>query len=76
MLKIYICPKCYNIRMVSRKPDAICFHCGSVLELSDLEYGAYMNMTENERNEYKANYKSRMLDYNNKMIKIKPINDE
>ena len=25
MLRIFICPKCYNYRIVSRKPDAICF---------------------------------------------------
>lgn len=76
MLKIYICPKCYNFRMVSRKPDAICFHCGMTLQLCDLEYGAYMNMTEDERNEYKDNFKKRMLMYNEKLLKVNPMNNE
>lgn len=71
MLRIYICPKCYNFRMVSRKPDAICFHCGDRLEQTDIEYGAYMNMTENERNTYRENFKKRMLMYKDKLVQRK-----
>lgn len=56
MLKIYICPKCYNFRMVSRRPDAICLHCGTVLEQSNLDYRTFMNMTDEERSIYKSNY--------------------
>ncbi len=67
MLRIYICPECYNFRMVSRKPDAICFHCGSVLEKCDLEYATYMNMTEEDRNSYKEDFKNRMKLYHEKM---------
>lgn len=70
MLKIYICPECYNYRMVSRKPDAICLHCGTKLEKCDFEYGAYMKMTENERDEYRENYKKRMLAYGEKIFKV------
>lgn len=64
MLRIYICPTCYNIRMVSRKPDAVCLHCGMRLHKSDLEYADFMNMTEEERNLFKEKYKSRMISYN------------
>lgn len=67
MLRIYICPKCYNFRMVSRKPDAVCFHCGSTLEKSELEYVEFMNMTEEERNTYKQSYKNRMQLYHDKI---------
>jgi len=67
MLRIYICPKCFNFRMVSRQPDAICFHCGEVLEKCNLEYSQYMNMTEEERNTYKANYIERMKQYQDRM---------
>jgi len=59
MLKIYICPKCYNIRMVSRKPDAICLHCGTILDQSNLDYRTYMNMTDSERIDYKDIYKNK-----------------
>lgn len=67
MLRIYICPKCFNYRMVSRKPDAVCFHCGFALEKSEIEYVEFMNMTEEERNTYKENYKNRMQLYQDKM---------
>lgn len=67
MLRIYICPKCYNYRMVSRKPDAICFHCGSTLDKCEIEYMEFMNMTEEERNTYRENYKKRMQVYHDKM---------
>ena len=60
--------------MVSRKPDAICFHCGSTLEKCELEYATYMNMTEVDRNIYKDNYKKRMLLYGDKMLQAQPIN--
>jgi len=68
MLRIYICPDCFNFRMVSRKPDAICLHCGTRLDHSDLEYGDFMNMTENDRYEFKENYKKRMAQYCDKIL--------
>lgn len=61
MLKIYICPKCYNFRMVSRKPDAICLHCGTVLEQCHMDYRTYMNMTDTERSDYKNMYKGKHI---------------
>ncbi len=67
MLKIYICPKCYNFRMVSRKPDAVCFHCGSSLEKCELEYAEFIGMSELERNRYRDNYKKRICEYGDRM---------
>lgn len=67
MLRIYICPKCYNFRMVSRKPDAICFHCGSTLDRCNVTYVDFMNMTEEERNHFKEDYKKRIMKYREKM---------
>ena len=75
MLRIYICPICYNFRMVSRKPDAVCLHCGTVLDQCELDYGAYMNMTENDRNEYKENYKKRMMLYSEQILQVHSINN-
>lgn len=70
MLRIYICPQCYNFRMVSRKPDAICFHCGTSLVKSDLEYAQYMQMTEQERIEYKEKFIARMKSYSSMLDTI------
>ncbi len=70
MLRIFICPKCYNFRMVSRKPAAICFHCGAKLEKTELDYNEYIHMTEQDRNTYKENYKKRMLKYHEKLNQV------
>lgn len=67
MLRIYICPQCYNFRMVSRKPDAICFHCGAPLVKCDIEYSQYMVMTEEERNDYKGKFIARLKQYASKI---------
>lgn len=64
MLRIFICPKCFNFRIVSRKPDATCFHCGSRLHKSDLDYVDYIGMSLQERLKYKEKFIERM-----KMIK-------
>ena len=76
MLRIYICPKCYNFRMVTRKPDAVCLHCGMTLELSEIVYGDFINMTEKDREEFKENYKKRMLLYSDKILQVHSINNE
>jgi uncharacterized protein YmfQ (DUF2313 family) len=53
--------------MVSRKPDAVCFHCGSPLEKCEIQYVEFMDMTENERNTYRENYKKRIQVYRDKV---------
>ncbi|NLP15972.1 MAG: hypothetical protein GX379_02870 [Clostridiales bacterium] len=67
MLKIFICPKCFNYRIVSRKPDAICFHCGATLHNSEIDYIAYSDMSEEERANYKQKFIKRMKMYNEKI---------
>jgi hypothetical protein len=52
---------------VSRKPDAICFHCGTTLDKCELKYVTYMNMAEEERNTFRENYIARMSLYQNKV---------
>lgn len=63
MLRIFICPQCYNFRMVSRKKGAICFHCGVALEKTELNYSVYINMSLQERDDYREKYKKRMKHY-------------
>ena len=66
MLHIFICPKCFNFRIVSRKPDAICFHCGARLYKSDIDYIEYIDMSEQERDKYKESFINRMKLYQDK----------
>lgn len=67
MLRIFICPKCFNFRIISRKPDATCFHCGAILHKSDLDYVDFIDMSEQERMKYKEKFINRMKMYQDKM---------
>lgn len=52
-MKIYICPDCGWIRMVSRRKEGECFKCGRPqMRLTNLEFGKYTNMSEKERQDY------------------------
>lgn len=52
-MKIYICPDCGWIRMVSRRKEVECFKCGRPqMQLTNLEFGKYTNMSEKERQDY------------------------
>ena len=70
MLHIFLCPKCFNYRIVSRKPDAICFHCGARLHKSDIDYVEYIDMSEQERAKYKEDFINRMNVYQDKVDTI------
>lgn len=63
MLHIFICPRCYNYRIVSRKPNAVCFHCEDRLFRSDLDFVTYVDMSEQERERYKESFIKRMQAY-------------
>ena len=67
MLHIFLCPKCFNYRIVSRKPDAICFHCGERLHKSDIDYVEYIDMSEQERERYKQKFIKRMMAFQDKV---------
>ena len=52
-MKIYICPDCGWIRMVSRRKEVECFKCcRPQMRLTNLEFGKYTNMSEKERQDY------------------------
>lgn len=52
-MKIYICPDCGWIRMVSRRKEVECSKCGRPqMRLTNLEFGKYTNMSEKERQDY------------------------
>lgn len=52
-MKIYICPDCGWIRMVSRRKEVECFKYGRPqMRLTNLEFGKYTNMSEKERQDY------------------------
>ena len=53
MIKVYICPNCGWIRMVSRRKEVECHRCGvEQMTLTNLTMSKYSNMSEQERNDY------------------------
>ena len=53
MMKVYICPECGWMRIVSRRKDVECHRCGlGQMTLSNLSMVEYTNMSEQERANY------------------------
>ena len=53
MMKIYICPKCGWVRVVSRRKDVECHKCGKEqMRLTNLDIGKFSAMSEKERQDY------------------------
>lgn len=53
MIKVYICPECGWMRMVSRRKVVECHQCGvDQMALTNLTMKKYSEMTEVERSDY------------------------
>ena len=53
MMKVFICPECGWMRIVSRRRDVECHQCGKKqMTLSNLSMVEYTNMSEQERANY------------------------
>lgn len=52
-MKVYICPKCGWMRVVSRRKNVECFKCGEFqMKITKLPYEKIGKMTEEERQDY------------------------
>jgi transcription initiation factor TFIIIB Brf1 subunit/transcription initiation factor TFIIB len=53
MMKVFICPECGWMRVVSRRKDVECFKCGEPkMNLAKIDFENYATMTEEERKDY------------------------
>lgn len=53
MMKIYICPECGWLRLVSRRKDVECHRCGTAqMTQTNLDFVKYSDMTDEERRDY------------------------
>lgn len=53
MMKVYICPNCGWMRVVSRRSDVECFKCGvKQMSLAKINFVKYTSMSEKEREDY------------------------
>jgi transcription initiation factor TFIIIB Brf1 subunit/transcription initiation factor TFIIB len=53
MMKVFICPECGWMRVVSRRKDVECYKCG-VKDMAPvkLDFAAFSGMSEEERKDY------------------------
>ena len=56
MILVYVCPCCQDLRIVSRRKEVPCTVCGHGMELSDLTFLQWSEMTLEERKEYGAQW--------------------
>ena len=53
MMRIYICPKCGWMRVVSRRRDVECYKCGlSQMIMAKVDFDTYVSWSREERTEY------------------------
>jgi hypothetical protein len=53
MIKIYICPQCGGMRMVSRRKTVGCNRCGrGEMRITNLNLEKYTDMSSDDRNSY------------------------
>jgi len=53
MMKVFICPECGWMRVVSRRKQVECFKCGQwQMMLSKIDFIQYTEMNEQERKDY------------------------
>lgn len=53
MMRVYICPRCGWVRMVSRRKAVECYKCGAAqMALTKTSFNKYVTWSENEREQY------------------------
>lgn len=52
MILVYVCPHCREMRIVSRRKEVSCTVCGQEMELSDLTFLQWSEMSLEERKQY------------------------
>jgi hypothetical protein len=53
MMRVYICPDCGWMRMVSRRKNVECYKCGvQDMTLAKVDFATYVSWSEKERQEY------------------------
>jgi hypothetical protein len=52
-MKVYICPNCGWMRVVSRRKDVECYRCSEgQMTLAKIDFAAFSGMSEEERKDY------------------------
>ena len=53
MMRVFICPNCGWMRVVSRRSEVECYKCGEPqMTLAKIDFAGYTSMSEQERKDY------------------------
>ena len=49
MIRVFVCPECGKIRVVSKFLKADCYQCGTPMEVCDISYMEWVELSPEER---------------------------
>ncbi|MCJ7837246.1 DNA-directed RNA polymerase subunit M [Cuneatibacter sp. NSJ-177] len=56
MIRVFICPKCGKVRVVSKYLKASCYECGRPMVVCHTPYVEWVELDETEREQIRARY--------------------
>ena len=56
MIRVFICPACGKIRVVSKFLQADCYDCGTEMVICQVPYVDWVELTEEERENIRRGY--------------------
>lgn len=58
MIRIFICPECGKIRLVSKFLAAECYQCGAEMKACEIPYTEWVEMEPEERERVSETYRN------------------
>ncbi len=56
MIRVFICPHCGKVRVVSKFLEAQCYDCGTAMETCRIPYVDWVELGEAEREQIRLEY--------------------
>lgn len=57
MILVYVCPNCRSLQIASRRKDVVCPECKGEMELCDLTFLEWSEMSASEREVYGGSWR-------------------
>lgn len=59
MIRVFVCPECGKTRVVSKFLKAECYQCGAQMQVCDVPYTVWVEMSQEERKQISEACRSR-----------------
>lgn len=57
MIRVFVCPECGKTRVVSKFLKADCYQCGTAMEICDIPYTEWVELTPEKREQAAEAYR-------------------